>query len=122
MAKITFGTSGWRAILAEDFTFANVKIAVAAIAQHLQKTGEASKGVVVLGISVDKDPQAYQKFLSRYTPAFLTARDFKIHEEYGTFMYPETYIIDAKGRVVLKIAEAADWSDPKMTQYIDSLL
>ena len=82
----------------------------------------ASKGVVVLGISVDKDPQAYQKFLSRYTPAFLTARDFKIHEEYGTFMYPETYIIDAKGRVVLKIAEAADWSDPKMTQYIDSLL
>lgn len=49
MAKITFGTSGWRAILAEDFTFANVKIAVAAIAQHLQQTGEAPKGVVVAG-------------------------------------------------------------------------
>ncbi len=49
MAKITFGTSGWRAILADDFTFANVKIAVAAIAQHLQKTGEASKGVVIAG-------------------------------------------------------------------------
>lgn len=49
MAKITFGTSGWRAVLAEDFTFANVKIAVAAIAQHLQQTGEASKGVVVAG-------------------------------------------------------------------------
>ena len=49
MAKITFGTSGWRAILAEDFTFANVKMAVAAIAQHLQQTSEASKGVVVAG-------------------------------------------------------------------------
>jgi alpha-D-glucose phosphate-specific phosphoglucomutase len=49
LAKITFGTSGWRAILAEDFTFANVRIAVAAIAQHLQQTGEASKGVVVAG-------------------------------------------------------------------------
>ena len=49
MAKITFGTSGWRAIIADDFTFANVKIAVAAIAQHLQQTGEASKGVVVAG-------------------------------------------------------------------------
>jgi phosphoglucomutase len=49
MAKITFGTSGWRAILADDFTFANVRIAVAAIAQHLQQTGEASKGVVVAG-------------------------------------------------------------------------
>ncbi|HUO58472.1 MAG TPA: phosphoglucomutase/phosphomannomutase family protein [bacterium] len=49
MPKITFGTSGWRAILADDFTFANVRIAVAAIAQHLQKTGEASKGVLVAG-------------------------------------------------------------------------
>src|SRR5580658_9324596 len=49
MAKITFGTSGWRAILADDFTFANVRIAVTAIAQHIQKTGEASKGLVVAG-------------------------------------------------------------------------
>ncbi|HVM32632.1 MAG TPA: phosphoglucomutase/phosphomannomutase family protein [bacterium] len=49
MGKITFGTSGWRAIIAEDFTFANVKIAVAAIAQHLQKTGEAKKGLLVAG-------------------------------------------------------------------------
>ena len=49
MAKITFGTSGWRAILAEDFTFANVRIAVGAIAQHLQQSGEASKGVVIAG-------------------------------------------------------------------------
>jgi len=49
VAKITFGTSGWRAILAEDFTFANVKIAVTAIARHLQQTGEASKGLLVAG-------------------------------------------------------------------------
>ena len=49
MPKITFGTSGWRAILAEDFTFGNVRIAVTAIARHLQQTGEASKGVLVAG-------------------------------------------------------------------------
>jgi thiol-disulfide isomerase/thioredoxin len=82
----------------------------------------ASKGVVVLGISVDKDPQAYQNFLRKYSPGFLTARDLKIHEDYGTFMYPETYIINAQGKVVLKIAEPADWMDPKVTGYIDSLL
>ena len=82
----------------------------------------ASKGVVVLGISVDKDPQAYRKFLKKFSPAFLTARDLKIHEEFGTFMYPETYIIDAKGRVVLKIPEPADFSDARVTQIIDSLL
>lgn len=82
----------------------------------------ASKGVVVLGVSVDKDPQAYQKFLQRYSPTFLTSRELKVHEEYGTYMYPETYIIDAKGHVLMKIAEPADWTSPKVTQYIDSLL
>ena len=82
----------------------------------------ANKGVVVLGISVDKDEKAYRAFLRKYNPAFLTAREFKIHEDYGTFMYPETYIIDSKGKVLQKFAEPADWMDPRMTQLIDSLL
>jgi cytochrome c biogenesis protein CcmG/thiol:disulfide interchange protein DsbE len=82
----------------------------------------ADKGVVVLGLSVDKDMNAYRAFLQKYHPAFLTARDFKVHEEYGTYMYPETYIIDSKGKVVKKIAEGADWSDPQLVQYVNSLL
>jgi thiol-disulfide isomerase/thioredoxin len=82
----------------------------------------APKGVVVLGISVDQSEKAYRAFLQRYSPGFLTVRDQKIHEDYGTFMYPETYIIDSKGKVLLKIADPADWTDPKLTQYVDSLL
>jgi phosphoglucomutase len=35
-ATIKFGTSGWRAIIAEDFTFANVRLATAAIAGHVR--------------------------------------------------------------------------------------
>ncbi|HXS96725.1 MAG TPA: TlpA disulfide reductase family protein [Candidatus Limnocylindrales bacterium] len=82
----------------------------------------APKGVVVLALSVDKDAKAYSAFLQKYRPAFLTARDSKLHEDFGTYMYPETYIIDAKGRVLKKIAEGADWTDPSLTQYFDSLL
>lgn len=82
----------------------------------------ADKGVVVLGISVDKDEKAYKAFLQRFRPAFLTAREFKTHEDYGTFMYPETYIIDAKGRVLRKYAEEVDWMSPETTSYINSLL
>ncbi len=82
----------------------------------------AGKGVVVLGLSVDHDEKAYREFIQKFKPAFLTARDLKIHEDYGTFMYPETYIIDAKGKVLKKIAEPADWMAPGVTQYIDSLL
>ena len=47
MAEIKFGTSGWRGILAEDFTLANVRVVTQAIADHLRATGEAGKGVVV---------------------------------------------------------------------------
>src|SRR5882757_7747311 len=57
----------------------------------------AARGVVVLGISVDKDEKAYRAFLERFKPAFLTVRESKSHEDYGTYMYPETYIIDANG-------------------------
>jgi len=82
----------------------------------------ARKGVVVLGVSVDKDAKAYNAFLQRFRPAFLTARDTQIHAEYGTFMYPETYIIDTQGKVLKKIAEPIDWTNPEITRYIDSLL
>ena len=82
----------------------------------------APKGVVVLGVSVDRDEKAYRAFLQKFSPAFLTARESKLHEDYGTFMYPETYIIDSNGKVLRKLAEPADWMDPRMTRLIDSFL
>jgi phosphoglucomutase len=33
---IKFGTSGWRGLIADDFTFANVRLAVTAIAEHVK--------------------------------------------------------------------------------------
>ena len=82
----------------------------------------ANKGVVVLGISVDKDEKAYRAFLQKFRPNFLTVRELQIHEEYGTFMYPETYFIDAHGKVLKKIAEGADWNDPQLRQFVNSQL
>jgi alpha-D-glucose phosphate-specific phosphoglucomutase len=49
LGKITFGTSGWRAIIADEFTFANVRIGVAAIARYIKDRGQESAGVVVAG-------------------------------------------------------------------------
>src|SRR5882762_728790 len=45
-AAIKFGTSGWRAIIAEDFTFANVRLAAAAIADHV-RSRSAKPAVIV---------------------------------------------------------------------------
>jgi len=84
----------------------------------------AGSGVVVLGVSVDKDAGAYQAFLKRANVSFLTARDpqARISAEYGTFKYPETYIIDTRGKVVQKIIGPENWNDERMVSYVKSLL
>lgn len=81
-------------------------------------------GVVVLGVSVDKDANLYRDFLSRAKVSFLTARDpeAKISSDYGTYKYPETYIIDSKGKVVQKIIGPENWNDERMVSYVKSLL
>jgi alpha-D-glucose phosphate-specific phosphoglucomutase len=47
MERIAFGTSGWRGILCEDFTFAKVRTVIRAIADHVLALGEGQKGLVV---------------------------------------------------------------------------
>lgn len=46
-APIHFGTDGWRAIIAEDFTFENVRRVAQALADYLQAQGTASRGLVI---------------------------------------------------------------------------
>ncbi len=47
MTKIKFGTDGWRAAIGEDFTFHNVRRCARAVAEYLEETGTAGRGVVV---------------------------------------------------------------------------
>ena len=44
---IRFGTDGWRAIIAEDFTFANVARCAQGLADYLNNLGNADQGLVV---------------------------------------------------------------------------
>jgi phosphomannomutase len=43
---IHFGTDGWRAVIAEDFTFENVRWAARAVAQYLVEHEDIRKGVI----------------------------------------------------------------------------
>ena len=47
MSQIKFGTDGWRGIIAEDFTFENVRKAASAIASYVLKNEDATRGVMV---------------------------------------------------------------------------
>ena len=45
--EIRFGTDGWRARIAEDFTFANVARCAQGLAEYLKAHGTAARGLVV---------------------------------------------------------------------------
>lgn len=47
VSPIKFGTDGWRAIIADGFTFANVRACAQGLAEELKASGNAPKGVVV---------------------------------------------------------------------------
>jgi len=47
MTSIKFGTDGWRAIIADEFTFANVRACAQATARYFLGAGDTSRGIVV---------------------------------------------------------------------------
>ena len=47
MNSITFGTDGWRGVIAEDFTFANLRKVAYAIARYIVRAEQPSRGVLV---------------------------------------------------------------------------
>jgi thiol-disulfide isomerase/thioredoxin len=69
----------------------------------------AASGVVVVGVSVDKNPKLYNQFLKRFS------------NSYGTYQYPETYVIDRNGKVVQKVIGSRNWMDPDNISSIQSL-
>ena len=88
-------------------------------------------GVVVLGISVDRNDQQFQNFVKRFNVSFPVARDpdENISYRYGTYKIPESYIIDRNGKVVRKYAglperdgQAIPWTDPELVGFVKSLL
>lgn len=47
MTMIKFGTDGWRAVMADHFTFANVEIVAQSIADYVNGEGMGSRGLIV---------------------------------------------------------------------------
>ena len=81
-------------------------------------------GIQVIGLSVDENVAAYEEFLASNQISFLTLRDpaHNTSDIYGTFRFPETYIIDREGRLARKVIGAIDWASPREFKYFDELL
>ena len=81
------------------------------------------KGVVVLAVSIDADDAAYHRFLKDYSVNMITVRDEarKASDLYGTFGWPESYIIDRKGVIRRKFIGPVEWNSPEITDYLSKL-
>ncbi len=82
-----------------------------------------NKGVTVLAVSIDADDAAYHKFLKDYGVNMVTVRDEakKASTLYGTFGWPETYIIDRNGVIRRKFIGPVEWTSPEITDYLSKL-
>jgi len=80
--------------------------------------------VTILAVSEDADEGAYKQFVRDHNVDLLTVRDtggLKTSEIYGTFKYPETYVIDRDGKIVRKFIGATDWTSPDIVDYLNKL-
>jgi cytochrome c biogenesis protein CcmG/thiol:disulfide interchange protein DsbE len=82
-----------------------------------------AKGVTVLAVSVDVNEGSYQRFVKDHNVNLLSVRDGdgKSNALYGTFKFPETYIIDRSGIMRRKFIGAVDWTEPDVIEYLGKL-
>ncbi len=89
-------------------------------------------GVMVLGASerrdlsssdADEDDPGLADFVTKFHLTYPIARDSVagLAHRYGTFLFPETYIIDRHGRLAEKIISNIDWDDPRILAFVRDL-
>jgi len=77
----------------------------------------------ILAVSIDEDPDAYERFLVQRHVDFITVRDPEqtASTKYGTTGWPETFIIDRQGRIRRRFIGATDWDDPEILRFLKTL-
>ena len=89
-----------------------------------------SQGLRVVAISVDKDWATIDRFFTRYPNLAEAKNEFvilldaesKAATEYGAQQFPESYLINRKFIVDLRLSGEQVWQDPRMTPYYDRIL
>lgn len=79
--------------------------------------------VTILAVSEDDDDNAYKQFVRDHNIDLLTVRDSgqKTNGLYGTFKFPETFVIDRNGKIVRKFIGAQEWTSPEIVDYLKKM-
>jgi len=83
-----------------------------------------NKDFVLLLINVGEDPDSIKKFLNENHFSINVYIDFneRISKDFGTFKYPESYIIDKMGILRKKVIGAINWQEQSVVDFINSLI
>jgi peroxiredoxin len=84
----------------------------------------ANQPFAILGLSVDSSWEPVNRFMQQHQLTIPVYADFdkEISTRYGTIVYPETYILDKKGRVAYKVIGPRDWLSAETLKFLDVLL
>jgi peroxiredoxin len=79
--------------------------------------------VTIIAVSEDDDDSAYKQFVRDHNIDLLTVRDTgqKANGLYGTFKFPETFVIDRNGKIVRKFIGAQEWTSPEIVDYLKKM-
>jgi peroxiredoxin len=83
------------------------------------------KDLEILAVSVDEGGAgAVEQFMrkNRFALPVLLNPDQSVSRQYGTFKFPETYLVDREGIVRRKIIGAADWTSPEAQKFIQAMV
>jgi cytochrome c biogenesis protein CcmG, thiol:disulfide interchange protein DsbE len=79
--------------------------------------------ITIVGVSIDENERAYLNFVRDQHIEYLTVRDPNKASAnlYGTFGWPETYIIDTNGVIRRKLIGPTNWASADMVQFLNSV-
>jgi peroxiredoxin len=93
----------------------------AELAIHYQK-----KRIQLIAISLDQKWEDAQKVMpsDKLPPGLLSLLDSRqdVPDKYGTYQYPETYLLDRDHRIVEKWVGPQNWESEKIRSFIDRLI
>ncbi len=83
-----------------------------------------SKGLVVVGISIDHHVSEVEGFVKKYSITFpvLLDTDESVASSYGITGVPETFILNRNYKLIKHIIGPIDWTSPDTTNYLSELL
>jgi thiol-disulfide isomerase/thioredoxin len=90
-----------------------------ALARELSATG----GFQLVAVAVDDDWDAIRRFFTGSIPRAIVRPDAAdVHLRFGATMLPDTYLVDAQGKVVVRYAGARDWNTAAAREHLAQAL